>query len=421
MKPEELRSWLFERKNVGMRPGLTRVRSMLQKLGNPEREFDSILVAGTNGKGSVTASLDSCLMAGGYSSARFTSPHLQRVTERFVINGQEASFDHLAQVLAELRDEADRLRASFFEITTAAAFRLFADAKVDFGVIEVGLGGRLDATNVVEPVLSVITEIGLDHTGTLGETLAEIAKEKAGILRSGVPAVTSARGQALREIKCSAARLVTPLLTLDEASISHQNLGWSGLKIGIEGWGKTISVQSPAVGTHQVRNQALAIAAGWSINLPNESLKRGIKNSVWQGRLERFLYRGREVVLDGAHNPAAARIVSRELTKLLPAGYTLLLGITKGKDALGVLKPLCKNANHLVLTEAVRGPKGMPVSELKALCPESDSVIDPVQALGAAIEQTPTGGALVIAGSLYLVGILREIVMTDTVKSKNRV
>ena len=106
MKPEELRSWLFERKNVGMRPGLTRVRSMLQKLGNPEREFDSILVAGTNGKGSVTASLDSCLMAGGYSSARFTSPHLQRVTERFVINGQEASFDHLAQVLAELRDEA---------------------------------------------------------------------------------------------------------------------------------------------------------------------------------------------------------------------------------------------------------------------------------------------------------------------------
>ncbi|MCH2667140.1 MAG: hypothetical protein MKZ59_04095, partial [Deinococcales bacterium] len=164
-----------------------------------------------------------------------------------------------------------------------------------------------------------------------------------------------------------------------------------------------------------------AIAAGWGITLPNESLKRGIKNSVWQGRLERFLYRGREVVLDGAHNPAAARIVSRELTKLLPAGYTLLLGITKGKDALGVLKPLCKNANHLVLTEAVSGPKGMPVSELKALCPESDSVIDPVQALGAAIEQTPTGGALVIAGSLYLVGILREIVMTDTVKSKNRV
>ena len=415
MNPEEVLSWLFERKNVGMRPGLSRVNSMLKKLGNPDREFKSILVAGTNGKGSVTASIDSCLAAGGYSTARFTSPHLQRVTERFVINGQESSFDHLAQVLAEIRDEADRLRASFFEITTAASLRLFADAGVDFAVIEVGLGGRLDATNVVEPILSVITEIDLDHTGTLGETLSEIAKEKAGILRSNVPAVSSAQGQALREIKSSAAHIEAPLSILEEACIKYQDLGWSGLKIGMEGWGKKISIQSPAVGIHQVRNQALAIAAGWALKLPNKAIEEGINSSVWPGRLERFWYRDREIVLDGAHNPAAAKVVSRELTKLLPAGYTLLLGITKGKDALGVIQPLRENANSLVLTQAISGPKGMSVAELKVLCPESDSMIDPVQALGVAIEQTPSGGAIVIAGSLYLVGALREIVKEGVV------
>ncbi len=409
MGSEELLDWLFERQRVGMRPGLSRVRALLDHLGNPERSFDTVLVAGTNGKGSTAAALASCLTAAGRRTGRFTSPHLERVTERFVVDGEELPFDRLASALLGLQAEADRLEASFFEITAAVAMKLFADAGVECAVVEVGLGGRLDATNVLEPVLSLITEISLDHTRTLGSTVAAIAREKAGILRGGVQAVTSARGEALTTIREVAAALGTPLSDLEGVRSAVRDLGWEGLELELEGWGRQIVVRTPAVGLHQVRNQALAVASAWALDLPERAIVAGLRLSRWPGRLERFCYRGRQVILDGAHNPAAAGTVVRTLARLLPSGFTLVLGLTAGKDALGVIGPLAGAARKVVFTRATSGSRGVEPEALAELWPAAEVVADPVRALAAATESTPSGGSVVVAGSLYLVGALRSV------------
>ncbi len=411
MGSEELLDWLFERQRVGMRPGLSRVRALLDHLGNPERSFDVVLVAGTNGKGSTAAALASCLTAAGRRTGRFTSPHLERVTERFVVDGEELPFDRLASTLLELQAEADRLEASFFEITAAVAMRLFADAGVEWAVVEVGLGGRLDATNVLEPVLSLITEISLDHTRTLGPTVAAIAREKAGILRGGVQAVTSARAEALATIREVAAGLGTPLSDLEGVRSAVRDLGWEGLELELEGWGRQVIVRTPAVGLHQVRNQALAVASAWALDLPERAIVAGLRLSRWPGRLERFCYRGRQVILDGAHNPAAACTVARVLARLLPSGFTLVLGLTAGKDAGGVIGPLAGAARKVVFTRATSGSRGVEPETLAGLWPAAEVVADPVLALAAATESTPSGGSVVVAGSLYLVGALRSVLV----------
>ena len=411
MGSEGLLDWLFERQRVGMRPGLSRVRALLDHLGNPERSFAAILVAGTNGKGSTAAALASCLTAAGRRTGRFTSPHLERVTERFVVDGEEPPFDRLASTLLGLQAEADRLEASFFEITAAVAMKLFADAGVECAVVEVGLGGRLDATNVLEPILSVITEISLDHTRTLGSTVAAIAREKAGILRGGVQGVTSARGEALATIREVAAALGAPLSDLEGVRSAVRDLGWEGLELELEGWGRQIVVRTPAVGLHQVRNQALAVASAWALDLPERAIVAGLRLSRWPGRLERFRYRGRQVILDGAHNPAAACTVARVLARLLPSGFTLVLGLTAGKDAAGVIGPLAGAARKVVFTRATSGSRGVEPETLAELWPAAEVVADPVRALAAATESTPPGGSVVVAGSLYLVGALRSVLV----------
>lgn len=299
--------WLFARQRFGVQLGLERMRALLAALDHPEGAFESLLVGGTNGKGSVTSTLASILHAAGRPVGRFTSPHLTHFRERFTLAGEPVGEAPLLRALKDVRPHAERLGATFFEITTAVALLLFARAGVTVAVMEVGLGGRLDATNALSPRLSVITGVALDHTEVLGGTVAEIAIEKAGILRPGRLALTGAAGEALAVIAREAARLGAPLWRLGhEISVTARDEGWRGSSLTVGTPAGALAVRTPLIGAHQVPNTALAVAAARALEVPDAAIVRGVAGVRWPGRLEPVPYRGRTVLLDGAHNPAAA-------------------------------------------------------------------------------------------------------------------
>ncbi|NBC96358.1 MAG: bifunctional folylpolyglutamate synthase/dihydrofolate synthase, partial [Deinococcus-Thermus bacterium] len=251
---------LFARQRFGARPGLDTMRALLERLGRPDRTFDAVLVAGTNGKGSTAAGLASMLRASGRRVGRYASPHLTWPGERVEVDGvpmADAAFEDAA---ATILPHAEATHATFFEALTALACRRFAEAGVEVAVLEVGLGGRLDATNALDPVASAIASIGLDHQAFLGDTLAEIAREKAGVLRAGRPTWTSARGEARAAIEAESARLGARLSVLGrDARVAVRERGWEGVEVTVERSGAPgVSFASSLAGRHQGENLALA-------------------------------------------------------------------------------------------------------------------------------------------------------------------
>ncbi len=331
MTHEEAIAWLDSLEVLGIRPGLDRIGALLERLGRPERSFPSVLVAGTNGKGSVTAFLASILRQAGIDPGVYTSPHLVRFEERIAVGREPIPAGDIPPLVAEVRGAAERdphLRSdppTYFEATTALAFLHFSRRKVPIAVLEVGMGGRFDATNIVTPSACAITRIALDHTRWLGRSLGEIAYQKAGILRTGVPAVVSPGSpQALETIRAEAERLGAPLfLTGDCEVVPSAPPG-----TGATGGGTTgprfsdppvFSLTTPAGGrytglalslrgAHQVENAVAAVllaerlaAAGCAGPGPS-AIAAGLRGAVWPGRLERIPDRP-ELLLDGAHNP----------------------------------------------------------------------------------------------------------------------
>ena len=409
-EPDDLLRWVFERQRFGVHLGLDRMRRLLDELGRPDRAFRSVLVGGTNGKGSTAAVLAAALRAAGERVGLTTSPHLVRFAERFVVDGAPLPDDIVLEALARVRPPAERLGATFFEIVTAVALLLFADAEVDTAVLEVGLGGRFDATNVVEPVLSLVTGVALDHVGVLGDTLERIAREKAGILRAGVPAWTGASGEALAALRAEAKVRGVRLRTLEqEVELQVLDRGWQGLELELRTPVGAVEATTPLVGRHQARNVALALVGASELGVPLEVAARGAAETHWPGRLERLRFRGRWLVLDGAHNPEAAAALARALASLEGRVPVLVLGVSAGKDVAGVASALAGVADRIVATRATSSPRAMEPAALGRVVGADAVAADPPAALRLAARWAGVDGTVVVAGSLFLVGEVRAL------------
>lgn len=420
------------------RMGLEAIEALLERVGNPERRLEVIHVAGSKGKGSTCLFCESILGAAGERVGTFTSPHLERWTERFRIGGHEVEGDRLAQVVEELRPHVDELRRgdptrapTFFDATTAAALLLFAKAEVDRAVLEVGLGGRLDSTNAVWPAVTCITSIELEHTRWLGHTLEAIAREKAGILKSGVPCVVGKLpGQAEAAVRERAVALGTPLLHLGEdfgvetgnASRGTPTTGYpeeATLRFWCsDGFRLEAALQVP--GEHQADNAALALAAVRQLgDYPDPQLAhaagRGLAAARLPGRIE-VIEREPWVIVDSAHTPASARALSRVLTRIAAPRAHLVLSVSADKELSTLLAILLPLAGEVTLTRA-EPHRSLDPDELaeavRALRPDLKPrvVPDPHQALLSARQRLGPGELLCATGSVYLAGIARTVLV----------
>ncbi len=419
---------------------------LLQRLDRPQDAFDAVLVAGTNGKGSTAALLASCLRADGREVGLFVSPHLSHVAERISVNGAVVEPTELEALLDDIRPAASELGSTFFEVLTAAAALHFASTGVRLAVMEVGLGGRLDPTNALEPRLALIAKVALDHQAVLGEDLWTIAGEKAGVLRPGGLGLTSADGAALRRLRAEAARVGSEFGVLGEVFAERVIASsWSGLELELwydVGWiaeqrarlawvgdataresrppPAPLRLATPLVGRHQANNLALAATAALCLGVEPQALARGAAEIVWPGRLERWQHRGRWIVFDGAHNPHGAAALAEALVELAARPTTLLIAVGRDKDAAAMLRPLARLCRAIVTTTLSGGGRFVDperlAEEAVAVLDGVDvaattlAVSDPREAFARALELTPEKGTLVVTGSLHLVGELRPLV-----------
>ncbi|MGH9587725.1 MAG: bifunctional folylpolyglutamate synthase/dihydrofolate synthase [Acidobacteriaceae bacterium] len=406
---------------------LAAMRVLVEALGSPHLRFPSVLIAGTNGKGSTAATLASILRVAGYHVGLYTSPHLSRVNERIRSNGQDISDSDFAAAYFRVDDCARRLVAegrlawhpSFFETMTALAFLYFAERKVQIAILEVGMGGRLDATNIVEPLVSVITDISLDHMEWLGNTITKIAREKAGILRqNGVLVTLPQHPEANQSIGEAAVALnVRGVNAADYVPARSEESGAYDLTV----LGERIEVASPLAGAHQQRNIALAIATAVELcnrhgyKITARQIAEGIHETRWPGRLECFSRSGRaDVLMDVAHNPAGAWALRSALSHLNPEPriMTAVFGCLRDKAFPEMAQILFPMFETVVLTE-VPSPRTASLDGLtKAAAVTGVQVLtasSPKDALAQAIAKTPPDGAIIVTGSVFLVGELRSL------------
>jgi dihydrofolate synthase/folylpolyglutamate synthase len=404
--------------------GLERIERLLGQLGNPHRKLPPIVhVAGTNGKGSLVAYLRAMAEAAGYRCHVYTSPHLVKFNERIRVAGELISDDMLAEVLNECEAANAGQPITFFEITTVAAYLAFARVPADLTILEVGMGGRRDTTNVVQSMLSAITPIGYDHTGFLGDTLESIAGEKAGILKHAVPAVIGRQREAsLKVIEAEAARLAVPLFRMGrEWQVTP---GASGFRY--ESDLLTLDLPAPAlVGEHQVDNAATAVACverlrAARFQIDDTAVRKGLAAVEWPARLQRLkrgplpdaLPPGCELWLDGGHNEDCGRVLAQQAAEWakepgeLP--LYLIFGMLTTKDAAGFLRPL---ARHARAARAVPMPEGHSAYTPRECCEKAADVgleCLPANDIGAALEDLlatqPAPMRILICGSLYLAG-----------------
>jgi dihydrofolate synthase / folylpolyglutamate synthase len=425
--PTDPLEFLFSLERLGMKFGLDNMRTLCAALDHPERRFQPVLIAGTNGKGSVTAMVAEALRAAGHRSARYTSPHLVRLEERFVIDGRQVEPARLRASAARVQSAVESLMATgtlealptFFEYTTAVAFDLFREAEVTIAVLEVGLGGRLDATNVVTPIVSAITSIAMDHEAQLGNTLAAIAREKAGVIRASVPVVCGPLpAEARAEIANVASGLAAPLVDAGAAVMMTVTAEDDRLTVDVQTARRSLrQVTLGLRGRHQVGNAAAAVAIldlldQQGYRVPDESVRAGLERPGWPGRLEHFEYAGREVLLDAAHNPAGALALADHLRRRGWTDVTLVFGAMGDKDVAGMLDALLPVCGRLICVTPP-SPRAVPAAELARLARDRasqplpiDAEPEPAVALRAAVrDERP----VVVAGSIFLAGPLRDI------------
>jgi dihydrofolate synthase / folylpolyglutamate synthase len=395
--------------HAGMRPGLERIETLLDALGNPEQRYTLVQVGGTNGKGSTAAMLAAIIKAAGRRVGLYTSPHLVSFRERIRVDGEAIAQDDVADGFDAIATLIARVDATMFEATTALALDHFAREAVDVAVLEVGLGGRLDATTVGVPAVSVVARIDLDHQDVLGPTLAGIAREKAAIIRGGV-AVASAQAPeaAAVLIERAAATGVPLLLEGRELSVRVRTRDLSGQTLDLAGPAfRHEAVRIPLLGTFQPSNALLAAAAAHVLDIGPEAIRAGLARARWPGRFEVLRYGDRQVVLDGAHNPAGAAALAASLDEWFgDAAMTLIFGALRDKDAAGMLAPLAARARRVILT-ASSSPRAAAPEELRAHVPAGrvsvETVATPAEALARA-ERAPRTPILCVAGSLSLIG-----------------
>ena len=435
--------YLFGLEPIGIKFGLENITTLVESLGHPERAFRSVHVAGTNGKGSVTAMLDTALRAAGYRSGRYTSPHLVDLTERFVIDGRRVETAALTAAVAEVRHAVDDLRATgalqvqptFFEVTTAVAFELFRRAGVDTAVVEVGLGGRLDATNVITPVASAITSIAFDHQKYLGSTLRDIAREKAGIIKPGVPVVVGDLApEALAAIEETACEQGAELIrasegvTIDAVRVKPHTMDKGSVGVRLQPDISTIRLRTPTrnygeidlalAGAHQIANalvavRVLEVADTHSVTVPRDAVVKGLASVSWPGRIDRrTLPDGRELILDAAHNPAGAAALAAYLAGAGGPKLPLVFAAMRDKDVGGMFLALLPAVGAVFMTQASNPRTTDPevlAHHARMAAPNVPVKIEPSldEALDAAWQ---ISRRIVVAGSIFLVGdVLKRI------------
>jgi dihydrofolate synthase / folylpolyglutamate synthase len=415
----ELRSMKFD---------VAAIRRVLDALGRPERAYPSAIVAGTNGKGSTCAMLAAILDRAGYRTGLYTSPHLVRVNERICVAGHEISDSEFASVFTETwqagQEVADRESPvrplSFFELLTATAFLHFAREQVDFAVLEVGMGGRLDATNVTEPRVAVITNVDLDHEEFLGRTHAAIAREKAGIIKPGRPVISGCRHPAARQvIRDRANETGAELLELsDFANITHLDRGADGcftFDLALNGHSFP-SLTSGLAGKFQVANAVAAAAAAWTLRqegmvISDEAIRRGLGQVRWPGRLQ-VIHHEPLVLLDGAHNPAAAREVADFIREQFPKRkLRLVYGSMRDKSIEEIASLLFPLAEEVYLTKTSVARAASPEEIIERAGRQAFRAFtdpDPAAALERAVQASSESDVVLAAGSLYLVGAIEQ-------------
>jgi dihydrofolate synthase/folylpolyglutamate synthase len=429
--------YLYALQKHGIKLALSNSVTLMEIMNNPHRKFRSVHVAGTNGKGSTSAFMASMLRAAGYRVGLYTSPHLISFTERIRINNVPITEARTVELAQRVRDGYQQpstggtagLNPTFFEVTTAMAFTCFADEGVDIAVVETGMGGRLDATNVITPLVTVITNIDLEHTEFLGNTLELIAREKAGIIKSGVPVVTGAVQPAvIRVIEREAAAWKAPVYRLPDdfkaeriSSGREQRFHYRGIKAACDG----LTITMP--GSYQVDNACLALAsleclrdAGVPVEEP--ALRLGLEQTQWEGRLERVAHKP-DLYLDGAHNPASARVLAGAVSDMKRAyrRLVLVLGILGDKDYRGIVSELVPLADHVIVTKPEYS-RAMDVavlsSEVRALHASVDTAETVSKAITAAQAIAAPDDLILVTGSLYVVGDARAAIVEHDRKAQ---
>lgn len=415
---EEAISYLFGLQKYGIKFGLNSTQNILSRLGDPHYRLRCIHIAGTNGKGSTAAMLASILRCHGLRVGLYTSPHLVRFTERFRINDREATKDAILEVYRQVREvlnESDP--PTFFEMVTAMAFQYFCQEAVDWAVIEVGMGGRLDATNVIHPHVTVITNVAFDHQEFLGNTLAEIGREKAGIIKTGVPLITGVQQPLLQAIlKATCLKNRAPIYRLGtDFSVKRGSDGsvrYDGIKHQFK------NLRTSLLGNHQIRNAALSLATlemlekNQAVTLDEEAVRRGLLEVFWPARLE-VLQDNPLIILDGAHNPQGAESLRDALRKCYPERPVhFVLGIMADKDIRGILRRLLPTAQTAIFTQP-RYSRAAHPEYLRKLARPYLQKIYVIPDVNSAISQAKSlardGELICVTGSLYFAGEVKEL------------
>ena len=416
----EATAYLFSRRAKGMKLGLENIQRLLADLDHPERKFPSVHIAGTNGKGSTAAILESILREAGYKTGLYTSPHLVDMRERIKVAGRPMTRREVIDDVARLIPHVEAAGASFFETLTAMAFLHFSEKGVDIAVLETGLGGRLDATNMVVPLLSIITEIGLEHTKILGKTLRAIAGEKAGILKPGVPCIAGVTSQRVRRhLSAFSQEKSAPLIFVhDKVHVSRVRLSEQCSLFDA----RTENVQYRdlrlrLLGDHQVKNSAIALQAvealkdqGWTI--PERAVRRGLERVVWRARLE-ILQKHPKLLLDSAHNPMGMKTLVRALKTLFEYERLILVfGVLEDKNYKNMFAQIAPLADGIILTKPL-SDRALEPEELLRL-PQTrgkpvEVIPDITQAWARAVSLARKDDLICGAGSIYFVGeVLRS-------------
>jgi dihydrofolate synthase/folylpolyglutamate synthase len=409
-------AYLYSLQFFGIKLGLENIRELLSRVGNPQESLRIVHIAGTNGKGSTAAALANIFHAANIPAGLYTSPHLHSFTERIRINTQQISETEAVELIDELRPHAEVLQATFFEFTTAMALLCFQRHGVQWAILETGLGGRLDATNIVVSDLCLITPIALDHTAYLGTELTEVATEKAGIFKPGVTAISAAQDAAVTLIlKQQAVQLNVPLLqfgddyhcdgAVDTFTISGPDLFLDKIKSGLSG-------------THQQQNLALAAAAAsflaqQGVEITSVEIRNGLERVRWPGRLE---WLPGQVLLDGAHNPAGAKELAIYLQQRQLNHLHLVIGCKADKQSDELLSELLPFVSRAYVT-CPPVDDAVPIEKMAQKIRESGIVVaeysDPIMAVQAALENRSAEDTILVAGSLFLVAAIREFLLPD--------
>ncbi len=427
MHYDEALAWIHSIARFGMNQGLERIEKLLDLLGNPHHSCKYLHIGGTNGKGSTAAFAAAILEESGYRVGLYTSPYLVEFTNRMAINGQDIPRKCLVELVQKIKPLVEKVAAdpvlgqpTEFEVVTALAFCYFARESPDIVVLEVGLGGRLDATNVIQPLVTAIATISLEHTQVLGNTVEEIAREKAGIIKNGAPVVTQAGGAALPVLENACREKKVPLYQLgrhfhahiDTCNIEGQTFHYRGL------FRDYSELHIPLLGDYQVNNAALAIAAGELLcrngfSIPEGPLRAGLKKTSWPGRLE-VVRRLPLVVIDGAHNLEAFQGLRRGIKQTFQYDRLIMvLGILSDKAAENILSEILPLADRLILTKPNSPRSADPYALekiVRGMMPELPCDISPEipAAVDLALKQSGKGDLVLVAGSLYLVSDARH-------------